>query len=123
MADPGFLREHQPRIGGVNSQYGYKLYVKTKESEPLGGGACWLRPLGSANADILQCVLKKFAHSYRKDNTDPKDFIVPNHWSFIRKTLLGDKPKSEPANSLEIQRNALKCTHFTKRCVFQVHFT
>ena len=44
VADPGFpVGGLEPRKGGMDSRGGYVskiLYVKTKESGPLGGGAC-----------------------------------------------------------------------------------
>ena len=49
VADPGF-----PAGGGTNTQHGYvsyNLYVKTKESGPLGGHR--VHPLGSASAFYL----------------------------------------------------------------------
>ena len=55
VADPGFP------VGGANSRGGYvskNLYVKTKESGPLGGGAL-ATPPGSTNALCdLVCELK-----------------------------------------------------------------
>ena len=54
VADPGFPVGGANLIGGANSRCGYvskNLYVKTKESGPLGactGGAPWIR----------QCIIK-----------------------------------------------------------------
>ena len=55
VADPGF-----PLGGGANFRHASVLeifYVKTKESEPLGG-ACRLRPLGSANVTAREKYCK-----------------------------------------------------------------
>ena len=45
MTDPGFpVGGRQPRSGGANSRGSYiskDLYVKTKESGPLGGACRW----------------------------------------------------------------------------------
>ena len=49
VADPGFPVGDAGLVGGANSRGGYvskNLYVKTKESGPLGaraGGAPWIR--------------------------------------------------------------------------------
>ena len=60
MADPGFpVGGRQPRRGGANSQGGYvskNLYVKMKESGPLGG-CTPVAPPGSANASIKNYFL------------------------------------------------------------------
>lgn len=51
--------------GGANSRCTYvsnNFYVKTKESRPLGGGACRLCPLGSAKVNGTRIESKPMAN-------------------------------------------------------------
>ena len=48
MADPGFPVGDIDPLGGVNLQHErfmVKMYVKTKELGPVGGGVSWAHPL------------------------------------------------------------------------------
>ena len=51
MADPGFpIGGHQPVREAIDLQRGHflvKMYAKTKELGPAGGGMCWARPLAN----------------------------------------------------------------------------
>ena len=64
VADPGFpVGGRGPRSGGVDSRGSYVskiLYVKTKESGPLGGGGTCAghAPSISANANHGKCCKK-----------------------------------------------------------------
>ena len=63
VADPGF-----PIGGGALTHWGgtnlrcihflAKMYVKTKEIDPVGGGGgtCWWHPPGSANDSVQMCL-------------------------------------------------------------------
>ena len=58
MADPGFLvgGGAEP-LGGANLRRGHfsvKMYAKTKELDPVGGGACWRRPLDPPVISIVK---------------------------------------------------------------------
>ena len=75
MAHPGFpIGGHWPRAswggGGIDSRGGYVskiLYVKTKESGPLGGRALGT-PARSANAETFYLSFFQFDTQYTNDN-------------------------------------------------------
>ena len=111
MADPGFpLGGCGPRRGGMDSQGGYVskiLYVKTKESGPLGGRAPGICQCRSANDEytifgtIRFTKLSKFIVRYHaalfwEELFAASSFLQLSRWKypflFVFQFLLGVRP-------------------------------